>query len=68
MKRTAVELDWVLGNWLKEHRRRREAGKLADDNQDFIHFMLDATENDGGFSAEDADRIIKATCLVSLPF
>ncbi|KAI4342362.1 hypothetical protein MLD38_027000 [Melastoma candidum] len=64
MKKTAVELDWVLGNWVEEHRRRRrEAGKISDGEQDFIHFLLDATENDGNFSIQEADKIIKATCL-----
>ncbi|KAI6701261.1 hypothetical protein NL676_015585 [Syzygium grande] len=50
MKRTAKELDWVLGRW--------------DDEQDFIHFMLSATDlEDGKYSVQEADTIIKATCL-----
>ncbi|XP_030523113.1 xanthotoxin 5-hydroxylase CYP82C4-like [Rhodamnia argentea] len=64
MKRTAEELDWVLGRWVENHRKRRAAAKVEDDEQDFIHFMLSATElEDGKYSVQEADTIIKATCL-----
>lgn len=65
MKRTAKELDWVLGRWVEDHRKRRAVAKVEDDEQDFIHFMLSATDlEDGKYSVQEADTIIKATCLV----
>ncbi|KAL3722464.1 hypothetical protein ACJRO7_034783 [Eucalyptus globulus] len=64
MKRTAKELDWVLGRWVEEHRKRRAVAKVEDDEQDFIHFMLSATElEEGKYSVQEADTIVKATCL-----
>lgn len=69
MKRTAKELDAILGGWLEEHRRRRAsreaAGVEADDDQDFIDVMLSLQEK-GELSnfQYDADVSIKSTCLV----
>ncbi|XP_024022197.1 cytochrome P450 82C4-like, partial [Morus notabilis] len=63
MKRTAKELDAILGGWLEEHRRRR-ASKMADSDQDFIDVMLSLQE--GGELSNfqyDADISIKSTCL-----
>ena len=66
MKKTAKELDSILGEWLEEHKRRR-ASSEAKGEQDFMEIMLsilDGKELEG----YDADTINKATCLVSSPF
>ncbi|KAF8013634.1 hypothetical protein BT93_I1482 [Corymbia citriodora subsp. variegata] len=64
MKRTAKELDWVFGRWVEDHRKTRAVTKVEDNEQDFIHFMLSAMElEEGKYSVQEADTIIKATCL-----
>ena len=39
MKKTAKELDSILGEWLEEHKRRRASSK-AKGEQDFMDIML----------------------------
>ncbi|KAK1395068.1 Transmembrane epididymal protein 1-like [Heracleum sosnowskyi] len=65
MKKTAKELEHVLGSWVKEHRHRRETSSITESEQDFIHIML-SLMNDSQ-SAEITDTAIKGTCLPSLP-
>ncbi|OAY25458.1 cytochrome P450 CYP82D47-like [Manihot esculenta] len=62
MKRTAKELDEVLGRWVKQHREKRIKGVIKEEEQDFIHVMLSVMD-DGEISANEADKIIKGTCL-----
>lgn len=60
MKKTAKELDSLVGEWLDEHRRKRDPG-----DQDFMDVMLSILDHEvhdlAGF---DADKVIKATCMV----
>uniref|UniRef100_A0A6N2LEE7 Cytochrome P450 n=2 Tax=Salix viminalis TaxID=40686 RepID=A0A6N2LEE7_SALVM len=62
MKRTARELDSMLGSWVKEHRRIRLNGSINEEEKDFIHVML-STMDDSNISADEADTTVKATCL-----
>ncbi|KAK6240490.1 Cytochrome P450 - like 10 [Theobroma cacao] len=62
-KRTAKELDYVLGSWVNEHRERRLAGDTKGD-KDFIDVMLSILD-DGKTSTKEADITIKATCHLS---
>lgn len=64
MKKTARDLDCVLGMWVDEHRQRRLRGSIKEEELDFIHVMLSVME-EGELSAHEADTVIKATCLVS---
>lgn len=64
MKRTAKELESLIGAWLKEHKEERLLGGEGKDDQDFMDVLLTVVE-DVDFSGFDADTIIKATCLVS---
>ncbi|KAM7280017.1 hypothetical protein ACFE04_007151 [Oxalis oulophora] len=64
MKKTAKELDCILGNWIKEHRERRiSEGVNSGTEQDFIDVMLSLQE-EGRLSnlQYDADTSIKSTC------
>ena len=66
MKKTAKELDSILGGWLEEHRQRRVSGEVkANGEQDFIDVML-SLQGEGQLSnfRYDADTSIKSTCLV----
>lgn len=69
MKKTAKELDGILGGWLEEHRQRRGAshGKPEDEgcDEDFIDVMLSLQE-EGQLSnfQYSSDTSIKSTCLV----
>ncbi|ESR36371.1 hypothetical protein CICLE_v10030381mg, partial [Citrus x clementina] len=62
MKRTAKELDDVFGRLVHEHRHKRLNGSINKDEEDFIDVMLSVMD-DGKTSPEDADTVIKATCL-----
>ncbi|KAM0967884.1 hypothetical protein ACFX2A_016611 [Malus domestica] len=61
MKKTAKELDAIVGEWVEEHKQRRAKGG-AKGEQDFIDAMLSVLDGAdlGGF---DADTINKATSL-----
>lgn len=73
MKKTAKDLDQILGGWLEEHRRRRLKSnngdhlkaKCAEGEEDFIDVMLSLQEQ-GQLSnfQHDSDTSIKSTCLV----
>jgi hypothetical protein len=66
MKKTAKELDSILGGWVEEHRQRRVSGEVkGEGEQDFIDVMLSLQE-EGHLSnfQYDADTSIKSTCLV----
>nr|AYM55637.1 cytochrome p450 [Croton stellatopilosus] len=65
MKKTAKDLDDVLGGWLTEHRQKRASiSGEAKTDQDFIDVML-SLEEKGHLSGfiYDADTSIKSTCL-----
>ncbi|XP_056167229.1 cytochrome P450 CYP82D47-like [Syzygium oleosum] len=62
MKRTAKELDDVVGGWLDEHKRKRACGKVEGD-RDFMDVMLSILGTADELPSYDADTINKATCL-----
>ncbi|KAJ4838352.1 hypothetical protein Tsubulata_019991 [Turnera subulata] len=62
MKRTAKELDILVGEWLEEHKLNRLTGGKVKEEQDFMDVMLDILE-EADISGFDADTINKATCL-----
>ena len=66
MKKTAKELDGILGEWLEEHKRKRASSenKGEEDFMDIMLRVLDGAELEG----YDADTINKATCLVRFLF
>ncbi|XP_008796321.2 cytochrome P450 CYP82D47-like [Phoenix dactylifera] len=63
MKRTAAEMDGIIGGWLREHRQRRSEGR-GEGKEDFMDVMLSAIEKEGElFSDHDPDTVIKANSL-----
>ncbi|EOX91269.1 Cytochrome P450 [Theobroma cacao] len=62
MKRTAKELDILLGGWLEEHKQKKHLGGGLKKEQDFMDVMLNILE-DAKITSFDADTINKATCL-----
>nr|QNS29955.1 cytochrome P450 [Nothapodytes nimmoniana] len=62
MKRTAKELDILIGGWLEEHKQKRVLGGEGRGEQDFMDVMLSVL-GDAKISGFDADTINKATCL-----
>ncbi|KAF8022897.1 hypothetical protein BT93_F0417 [Corymbia citriodora subsp. variegata] len=65
MKRTAEELDKIVGGWLEEHKRNRKDLGETDGDRDFIDVMLSVLNSKeiGGY---DADTIVKATCFAMI--
>ncbi|XP_050267317.1 cytochrome P450 CYP82D47-like [Quercus robur] len=64
MKKTGKELDYMVGEWLEEHKRSKISGEVKG-HQDFMDVMLsNVTDDDAETSSYDADTIIKATSLV----
>ncbi|KAK2665208.1 hypothetical protein Ddye_003782 [Dipteronia dyeriana] len=64
MKKTARELDHVVGNWVDEHRRRRLNRDASDhEDKDFIHVLLSAMDDDNISAHQDANTTINAICL-----
>lgn len=66
MKRTAKELDSLIGSWVEEHRfkRRSAVSSETEGGYDFIDVMLTTLPEDDWMSSYDRDTIIKATALV----
>ncbi|KAK6792839.1 hypothetical protein RDI58_011920 [Solanum bulbocastanum] len=63
MKATAKEIDFIVEDWLAEHRRKRKLrGNNCGDEEDFMDVMLSICE-DKNLHGFDADAIIKATCM-----
>ncbi|KAK1355179.1 Cytochrome P450, family 82, subfamily C, polypeptide 4 [Heracleum sosnowskyi] len=62
MKKTAEEIDHVLGSWLKEHQQNRENESINHSEEDFIYVMLSAMDGNQ-FPDIDTDTAIKGTCL-----
>ncbi|KAH6791444.1 cytochrome P450 [Perilla frutescens var. frutescens] len=71
MKRVAKELDDLVGEWLEEHKEKRETTRykssVDDDDdeheEDFMDAMLTVMEGED-FPQFEEDTIIKATCLM----
>ncbi|OMO92213.1 Cytochrome P450 [Corchorus olitorius] len=66
MKRTAKELDFVVGSWVNEHQDRKIRQGLNGE-QDFIDVMLSVMDIEGNVPTQEANTIIKANCLVCYP-
>ncbi|GMY28546.1 cytochrome P450 CYP82D47-like [Fagus crenata] len=63
-KKTAKELDHMVGEWLEEHKQRKISGHEVKGQQDFMDVMLsNVTVDDDETSSYDADTITKSTCL-----
>ena len=63
MKKTAKEMDSIMGSWLEEHRRMRLSGDV-EGREDFIHVMLSTLEGAKLSADYDQDSIFKALSLV----
>ncbi|KAK3417634.1 cytochrome P450 CYP82D47-like [Eucalyptus grandis] len=65
MKRTAEELDEIMGGWLEDHKRDNKDLGETNSSGDFMDVMLSVLNDDevGGY---DADTVIKATCLAMI--
>ncbi|PIA48148.1 hypothetical protein AQUCO_01400614v1, partial [Aquilegia coerulea] len=61
MKRAAIEIDSILGRWLKEHKRKK-LDKLRTKAGDFMDVLLSVLQDENLFGRE-ADTVNKATCL-----
>ncbi|KAB1220426.1 Cytochrome P450 82A4 [Morella rubra] len=61
MKKTAAELDDIMGEWLEDHKRRRASGETEGD-QDFMDVMLSVLDGKN-LAGYGADAINKATSL-----
>nr|UQZ09627.1 strychnine-10-hydroxylase [Strychnos nux-vomica] len=61
IKASAKEMDLIAEEWLQEHRRKRESGDVASE-QDFMDLMLSLLE-DVDLPGYDPDTITKATCI-----
>ncbi|XP_038715775.1 cytochrome P450 CYP82D47-like [Tripterygium wilfordii] len=63
MKKTAKELDYVVEEWLEEHKKKRSSGGRVD-QEDFMDVMLSVLDDENvlpvGHSAHTTN---KATCL-----
>ncbi|KAI3807269.1 hypothetical protein L1987_23194 [Smallanthus sonchifolius] len=69
MKKTAQDLDLVLGGWVDEHRQKRKLDleQNKEDVKDFIDVMLSLEDEEQLPNIElDSDTIIKATCLAGI--
>lgn len=62
MKKTAEEIDHLLGSWLKEHQQKRGNESINHSKEDFIYVMLSAMDGNQ-FPDIDTDTAIKGTCL-----
>jgi len=62
MKKTAKELDRMVGEWLQEHKQRKLFGGMKE-RHDFMDVLLSTVTDENEISSYDADTIIKATCL-----
>ena len=67
MKKTAKELDQMVGEWLQEHKQRKPFGGMKE-HHDFMDVLLSTVTDEAEISSYDADTIIKATCLVRVFF
>ncbi|KAK9280722.1 hypothetical protein L1049_003610 [Liquidambar formosana] len=62
MKRNAEELEYFMGSWLEEHKKRRREG-VVKEGGDFIDVMLSSFDADALVSGHKSETIIKATAL-----
>lgn len=60
MKKTAMEMDSIISEWLREHRQKRDSGETKTE-QDFIDVLMSALDG-VDLAGYDAHTVIKATC------
>ncbi|KAL8473580.1 hypothetical protein ACS0TY_029742 [Phlomoides rotata] len=60
MKKTAKELDKIVGEWLAEHREKEYSGK--EKPQDFMDVIMSVVQGKNLQGRYDVDTIIKTTC------
>ena len=66
MKKTAKEIDAILGEWIQEHKQRRRAGDAGPAGEhDFMDAMLTVLQG-ADLGDYDKDTVNKATCLVCI--
>ncbi|XP_024027749.1 cytochrome P450 CYP82D47-like [Morus notabilis] len=63
MKKTAKDLDQVLGGLLEEHKGMEGNHDKDDHEEDFMDVMISILDGDEEISSYDAHTIIKSTCL-----
>ncbi|KAL8116191.1 hypothetical protein AgCh_022619 [Apium graveolens] len=61
MKKTAKEIDNVLGSWVKDHLQIREYLSIDQLEEDFIHVMLSAMDSE--LFTNDVEDTAISTCL-----
>lgn len=66
MKKTAKELDDIIGEWLEEHKRNRSSASEAKEKQDLMDVMLSVLQAGSDLVGHHPDTINKATILVSI--
>lgn len=62
MKKTAIEMDSIVSEWLEQHRHKRDSGD-TETEQDFIDVLLSVL-NGVELAGYDVDTVIKGTCTV----
>ncbi|XP_048130776.1 cytochrome P450 CYP82D47-like isoform X2 [Rhodamnia argentea] len=65
MKRTAEELEKILGGWLEERKSNSKDSGETNGERDFMDVMLSVL-NDEEIGGYDSDTIIKSTCLAMI--
>ncbi|PIA48145.1 hypothetical protein AQUCO_01400611v1 [Aquilegia coerulea] len=65
MRRTAIEIDSILGRWLEEHKRNKLDGSTKVDG-DFMDVMLSILEDEKKLFGHEPDIVNKATCLTMI--
>ncbi|CAN1194314.1 Cytochrome P450 82A1 (Fragment) [Linum perenne] len=64
MRKTAEEMDNVVGGWLKEHKAKRDSsGGVKAEEEDFMDVILNVLDDEGSIDGRDSDTTNKATCL-----
>uniref|UniRef100_A0A2P2K4D2 Cytochrome P450 n=1 Tax=Rhizophora mucronata TaxID=61149 RepID=A0A2P2K4D2_RHIMU len=63
MKNIAKELDFIVDEWLQEHKQKKVSGAMKGE-EDFMDLMLNILDDAEVASGQDSDTVNKATCLV----
>ncbi|XP_047152891.1 cytochrome P450 CYP82D47-like [Vigna umbellata] len=62
MKKTAMEMDTIVSEWLEEHRQKRDIDESKTE-QDFVDVLLSVLKG-VDLAGYDVDTVIKATCTM----
>lgn len=66
MKRTAKEIDAVVGTWLEEHLRKKSSKEDSIGESDLMDVMLENLAEDSVMSGHSRDTVVKAMVMVRL--